>query len=103
MSKPLPDHLRQIRRRGHGTAPKPCAHCGATFMARLADVDVGNGRFCSLKCKGLAMRRPATERFWTFVEKTESCWLFKPAVASNGYGRFTNDGRRYMKASRFSW
>lgn len=41
-------------------------------------------------------REPAEVRFWRFVDKTEDCWNWTGATASNGYepyGRF-NTGRR---------
>lgn len=42
------------------------------------------------------------ERFWSKVEKTDGCWLWKGATAGPGYGRFRLDGvLRY--AHRFSY
>jgi hypothetical protein len=37
--------------------------------------------------------RPLEERFWSHVEKTETCWLWKPAVKSGDYGRIRVKGR----------
>jgi hypothetical protein len=53
-------------------------------------------------------RRPAAERFWEKVEKTETCWLWKGAVYRSGYGQFTLYARKPkkqhgMNASRAAW
>lgn len=37
------------------------------------------------------------ERFWAKVEKTATCWLWKGARTSHGYGTFVVDGRRRSK------
>ncbi len=34
-----------------------------------------------------------TERFWSKVEKTNSCWNWKAYIAQNGYGQFWLDGK----------
>lgn len=44
----------------------------------------------------------ATERFWKFVEKTPSCWLWKGNLDKGGYGLFW-DGQKTVRAHRFSW
>ena len=36
---------------------------------------------------------PPQVRFWSFVEKTDGCWLWQGHRATNGYGRFWIDGR----------
>lgn len=47
------------------------------------------------------MRRDPVERFWSWVEKTETCWLWKGAL-NHGYGSFSI-GARQRKAHRFSY
>lgn len=45
------------------------------------------------------------ERFWSKVEKTDSCWLYKGGL-SNGYGQFYYGGKnnaKYNLAHRFSY
>lgn len=43
-----------------------------------------------------------TERFWRYVEKTETCWLWVGATSGDdGYGRF-NAGTT-VAAHRYSW
>lgn len=41
-------------------------------------------------------------RFWSHVEKTETCWLWKDALQSRGYGTFQVNGSTVF-AHRFSW
>ena len=42
------------------------------------------------------------ERFWRYVRKTESCWLWEAYKNHDGYGRFWLNGRS-VTASRFSY
>jgi hypothetical protein len=51
---------------------------------------------------GRFARVPAPERFWKFVEVTESCWLWRGSIA-RGYGKFTNDEHRPVPAHRFGY
>lgn len=45
--------------------------------------------------------RTPEERFWSFVQKTETCWLWTGGRAE-GYGMFWLDGRN-VKAHRFAY
>ncbi len=57
------------------------------------------------------MRPNAEERFWKFVAKTDTCWLWQGAKSRKGYGMFcarpwgTPDNRTnsMMAAHRFAW
>lgn len=40
--------------------------------------------------------------FWSHVQKTESCWIWKASVGSHGYGN-SWDGRKVETAPRVSW
>lgn len=40
---------------------------------------------------GKAPRRSMQERFWSKVNKTESCWLWTAYINIGGYGTFTGD------------
>lgn len=42
------------------------------------------------------------ERFWMKVEKTDTCWIWTGAKATNGYGRFKTP-ERVVQAHRFSY
>lgn len=44
---------------------------------------------------------PVRERFWSKVEKTESCWFWTDAL-SHGYGTFWN-GERSVRVHRYAW
>lgn len=74
-----------------------CATCGHTFNREPSRVSPGL-HFCSRRCQ---RDMPAEARFWRYVEKTESCWLWTGATAS-GYGRFSIDGT-VGAAHRISW
>jgi hypothetical protein len=41
-------------------------------------------------------------RFWSYVEKTEDCWLWVGAIGSSGYGRLKVAGRD-VGAHRFAF
>lgn len=46
----------------------------------------------------------ATEaRFWSKVNKTETCWMWLGAPDKDGYGRIKPVGCRLMFAHRFAW
>lgn len=47
----------------------------------------------------------ARERFWGFVNTDGplGCWLWTGSQSDNGYGSFTDDGRRTVSAHRFSF
>jgi hypothetical protein len=48
--------------------------------------------------------RPLVERFWSHVDKTETCWLWKPSSKSGDYGRIRTQGAGpKIKAHRLSW
>jgi len=47
-------------------------------------------------------RRPLSDRFWSLVEKTESCWTWTGSVDRWGYGRI-KDGKRNRTASRVAF
>lgn len=45
-------------------------------------------------------QRTAEDRFWSKVNKTDSCWLWTGAITGHGYGNFYLKGR-YIHAHRF--
>lgn len=47
--------------------------------------------------------RPLPERFWSKVEKTDACWLWRGGVKPNGYGRFVIGHSTQVYAHRFAW
>jgi hypothetical protein len=46
--------------------------------------------------------RPAPERFWEKVQKTEGCWFWIGYLHPYGYGQFSNGGR-LVPAHRWSY
>lgn len=48
-------------------------------------------------------RRPAAERFWPKVVKTETCWNWTGARQAGGYGRFGAAPGRLVLAHRWSY
>lgn len=40
--------------------------------------------------------------FWSKVEKTEGCWLYKGCLSFEGYGRF-NRGKKQWQAHCYAW
>lgn len=48
--------------------------------------------------------RPAPERFWEKVEKTDTCWLWVAATNSKGYGQFVMmNPKRLVPAHRWAY
>lgn len=47
--------------------------------------------------------RPASERFWPHVEKSEGCWLWTASKWSYGHGRMSAGNGRDTGAHRVSW
>ncbi len=61
------------------------------YLARKAGVDVPKLR------KG-----PKPEAFWSLVDKTETCWLWKGHINADGYGQRRQDGIQ-GEAHRVAW
>jgi hypothetical protein len=115
------------------SAPRLCERCGDPFMARVRAIRNGNGRFCSIRCAGVArpishvtglppkrrgqskpgrykpVRRPTLEeRFWSKVDRSnpDGCWPWVGRT-ENGYGLFdrpNGDGTwRSPKSHAVAW
>lgn len=82
------------RRRSHST----CEYCGKPYERKASQV----GRFCSYECSCMASIRPATERFWSKVDKSGECWLWTANKDRRGYGQFFWQGRPQI-ATHFAW
>jgi hypothetical protein len=72
----------------HPRQPAICAQCGADFMALVASVRAGGGRFCSARCTGDHHR--ATGRF---AGERNPRWL----------GGVSTDNMRYRRRQRAKW
>lgn len=81
---------------------KRCLQCGTDFrrQRRRGDLDWRSRKFCSNRCVGLAHAIEVANRFWSKVNKTETCWLWTAAIVqSTGYGRIGTGGRHHMNSA----
>jgi hypothetical protein len=83
---------------------KACAICGTEFQCpSRAPVKTCSSE-CARECRLRSLRETVgaeQDRFWRYVEKTDSCWLWIGGLHSGGYGIFSNSNGGY--AHRFSW
>jgi hypothetical protein len=78
-----------------------CEQCGATFATKPSQVAQGKGRMCSKACANAALLTDPVARFWSYVNKTEMCWLWTGATDQDGYGLFW-EGTRQIRAHVYS-
>ena len=62
-----------------------CVNCYKEFKVSPFRFAYGR-KFCSKKCYSEHATKPIEERFWKYVQKTNSCWLWTGAMDANGYG-----------------
>lgn len=79
-----------------------CQNCGKEFKLAPNRLRYGEGKFCSRQCGYAAKQIPLTVRFWSKVQKTNTCWIWTGAHNHQGYGRITVDGAR-KPAHQISW
>jgi endogenous inhibitor of DNA gyrase (YacG/DUF329 family) len=77
---------------------KLCAKCRKQFWPKTPE-----RLFCSRACAGLGEPRPLLERFWDYVEKTPTCWLWTGCTDRHGYGRIYRGKHKYASVHRLSW
>lgn len=56
---------------------RQCLNCGLAFKTKRAVMLKGNGRYCSAKCYGIAMRRSSKANAWRYQDKSgrwQRCW-----------------------------
>lgn len=75
-----------------GQVSRTCATCGQVFTVKRSQ---HTQRYCSRACRGVSERLPLSDRFWSHVEKTDTCWLWTGAGGRRGYGFLNLDGRPY--------
>lgn len=75
-----------------------CDYCRKEFVP----ADSIARQFCSAACRLAKKESYWPERFWSFVEKTDSCWLWTGAKHPKGYGIFHLRGRT-PRAHVLSW
>jgi len=52
--------------------------------------------------KGQYIKTDPVERFWSYVEKTNTCWNWKGFIDKGNYGQFYFEGKN-VRAHRFSF
>lgn len=84
---------------------KVCGTCGRTYRSKQGGAARRRQRFCSISCRPKREYKRETPeetaaRFWSKVEKTETCWLWRGTVGRRGYGWFKANGKMF-RAHRF--
>lgn len=81
-----------------------CRRCGGTFEDIPANAP--KRVYCSRSCKEAATKRtPLATRFWRFVNKTDSCWLWTGHLLPSKHGQIGSGGNnsKALLAHRVSW
>lgn len=60
---------------------------------------VESSKFCSRTCSHKAKEKPVSIKFWSRVEKTDTCWNWTGGIGKYGYGRYGNNNTTH----RFSY
>lgn len=84
-----------IARRGAGTVGKvsrPCKRCGSTLTNYPSQIGVYCSKYC---CDQHKTSDPLT-RLMTFVNKTDTCWIWTGSLSRTGYGSFWMRGDNYI-------
>lgn len=97
-----------------------CRNCGVVIPRKkmpCGQFTTGRRKYCSFACRNECIARNARdnslslrainqpgvkERYWSFVEKTDDCWLWR-GNTNNGYGNFSVGSYRMQKAHRVSY
>lgn len=81
-----------------------CPQCGRDFNTKPYRLKTNPLTCCSVEC-GLAFRiRPASDRFWEKVNKSDGCWLWTASIyPKSGYGQFTDEHGKGITAHSFAW
>jgi hypothetical protein len=66
---------------------RTCLVCGKSFEGLVSQI----GIYCSKACANAAKVQDVAARFWSKVDKSGDCWLFK-TVGTDGYAKFWHKG-----------
>ena len=84
-----------------------CKICDQPFKARPYQVKIGNGRFCSSRCRALGQpREDLPARLWKKVDKSggnNSCWIWSGYCNTDGYGIIGTGDRSNGSTHRVSY
>lgn len=76
---------------------------GPTKGHRLCSVHYGRWRKAGDAFdRSLLVKQSAEERFWSRVQKSDSCWIWTGTLNDHGYGMFSLDGA-FLRAHRISY
>jgi hypothetical protein len=75
-------------------------HCSKPFTIKPCEKKRGDGVYCSRLCRDW---RTEKERFWSFVHKTEACWLWTGAKGEKGHGHFRLKKSKEIGAHVYSY
>lgn len=83
---------------------KTCQQCGQPYQTSkfLSTTMRAKSKFCSRICSSESFKIPSEIRFWKYVVKTETCWIWTGALSEAGYGQFSHLGKQCV-ASRVSF
>jgi hypothetical protein len=84
--------------------PRICEYCGKEFEVPARIVRSGGGKYCSLQCHGMNVRKSLADALWDKVEKTEDCWLWQGSL-NRGYGHMSRGEAtgKSIGAHRVAW
>ena len=82
--------------------PLVCQQCGAEFICTQSEANRGR-RYCSTACRYAADTGNTVARFWSRVEKTDTCWLWTAAKDKYGYGHIRTNRASSMLVHRFAY
>jgi len=90
---------------------RACEVCNVVFERwhlKPAHIRRGGGRFCSRSCANKARPPhtvPLSERFWSKVDKSGDCWIWKGSMQRSGYGHIhvSEKPKRFASAHRVAW
>lgn len=81
-----------------------CLYCLKEFRTYPAWIARGRGLHCSLACRDNHRRLPLAVRFWKYVRKTPTCWLWIGHTTPAGYGQIRPDSTNEKQlAHRVAW
>lgn len=82
---------------------RTCLTCGKKFVIPDYRAKWNAGKYCSKQCTktGIPPTDPS-KRFWSKVNKTDSCWLWTASTHKFGYGAFNVRGKVYT-GHAYSW
>lgn len=70
-----------------------CPACDSPFRVEFNRTQRGKNVYCSKACAIAGTKTPLADRFWKYVNKTETCWLWTGKdTHPKGYGRIRLGG-----------